>query len=1190
MKKESIQERLKKLKQAKTMSSPDRKRTTSEKNLSSLLLEKKQSANISLDENKLISSPKRSIPLSLTEDSESNNLRNEMNSALKSGEVSNEKFASFIQKATNMFQSYETELYHLKKNYGKFTSTKLGIDQSNKININYIASQRQIFQSKLTEILSENTDLSQKFKKVQNEYEQKISALFKENENLSKILGKMSNEVICELQKKISELTGMTKERDKENAALKEKIRTVDSIFAQVNQLRDDLKEKDEELTELNQQQIKSMKKIEELSKRIIQLQDEISNYISTISKKDEEIKKLNETITALNNSNSEKEKIIDSKTDTIKEKENEIQLLFNDNVQWEEKYSIQTKEIESFKKWSMWDMSQIEAFRKIDLLTEDLGKTKSENKLYLDENTHLKERNSFLTENLDTEKKKNNELTTEVESLSLIKIKYNQLEKDLEDYMQIKTDNAKMKKELKEINENYESQIKTSKKNYESQIETNQKNFEIQLKNQEISYENKIKEINLTHEDNVKKLEEEINQKETEIKNLNNHNSEIQEQLFKKSELFQNIKDIYESTIEKVKEQEEKIRNLEKNGPKKSDDIFGDEETNTSNEGNSETQMTQPVQTKMYSTFNKYSFTKELLKDYYFVIYLFDHALSIQNVIASIITNMDGYMSNLFLRKDNLNFYFNIQLELLEDIFFISFDKILSKQCQNFFSNDEEKKKIKIDFYKINFENFDKSTIEQIVEEIFNYSIIKKLKTSKTLEQLSNGIIKRYQKKFDFDENLGDFVKKEIYSDFENNIDKYKKKITDDIKSLVELSLHNLKEGILYHGTKEIYSFEKYFAEYYNININYEKKKIIFQRETISNEQLDAVYHMIKSNNFIDISFINCFSEKSADNLYKILKFLSLHAPNIKSLTLNDNSGINGDFFIKKIVPIIQQFKDLAILILTKNCLNDEEIKALCEYLKNNKTVKYLSLADNQITTTSGYFFADALVKNKTIEILILNRNEVNDGGLTTMLNALKNNNKSIKMLNLGDNDIQEEDFNSLVEYLNSNPPLTQLDISGNHIHPTTANTLGVALKKASHLESFLANRCGLNDDTTPILLNFLQSCSISHLEIDMNLFTDMGNLVIANKIKSCVNLKKISLRECQISNIFLDIISQALITSHHLEELNFEGNTFDEKGFSTFCMKMQNNKDVIVKFSKNMLPKNAEAIVGDLKNIILN
>ena len=95
-------------------------------------------------------------------------------------------------------------------------------------------------------------------------------------------------------------------------------------------------------------------------------------------------------------------------------------------------------------------------------------------------------------------------------------------------------------------------------------------------------------------------------------------------------------------------------------------------------------------------------------------------------------------------------------------------------------------------------------------------------------------------------------------------------------------------------------------------------------------------------------------------------------------------------------------------------------------------------------------------------------------------------------------------------------------MNISGNHIHQQCANVLGVAIKKASNLSTLIVNRCGLNDETTPSLLNFLQGCTISHLEMDMNLFSDMGNLVIANKIKSCKNLKKISLKECNISGIF--------------------------------------------------------------------
>ena len=87
-----------------------------------------------------------------------------------------------------------------------------------------------------------------------------------------------------------------------------------------------------------------------------------------------------------------QRDKTITEKDKYIKEKEDEIKTLFTDNVQWEEKYSIQSKEIENFKRWSLWDQNLIESFKKIEALEVDLLKANETVEKYQSENEHIKE------------------------------------------------------------------------------------------------------------------------------------------------------------------------------------------------------------------------------------------------------------------------------------------------------------------------------------------------------------------------------------------------------------------------------------------------------------------------------------------------------------------------------------------------------------------------------------------------------------------------------------------------------------------------------------------------------------------------------------------------------------------------------------------------------------------------------
>ena len=89
-----------------------------------------------------------------------------------------------------------------------------------------------------------------------------------------------------------------------------------------------------------------------------------------------------------------DKNKIIEDNSKQLKEKESEIELLYTDNLQWEDKYKLVSKEIENFKKWSLWDQNLIESYKKIESLDlENKEKAETITKLQ-EEAVHIKTRN----------------------------------------------------------------------------------------------------------------------------------------------------------------------------------------------------------------------------------------------------------------------------------------------------------------------------------------------------------------------------------------------------------------------------------------------------------------------------------------------------------------------------------------------------------------------------------------------------------------------------------------------------------------------------------------------------------------------------------------------------------------------------------------------------------------------------
>ena len=69
--------------------------------------------------------------------------------------------------------------------------------------------------------------------------------------------------------------------------------------------------------------------------------------------------------------------------------------------------------------------------------------------------------------------------------------------------------------------------------------------------------------------------------------------------------------------------------------------------------------------------------------------------------------------------------------------------------------------------------------------------------------------MIAKYDKNFDFDIILEDFVNKDIVPLVQKKIQKYDNGILKDMRNLIELLIHNIKTVKLYIDGKEEYSFD---------------------------------------------------------------------------------------------------------------------------------------------------------------------------------------------------------------------------------------------------------------------------------------------------------------------------------------------------------------------------------------------
>ena len=1123
-----------------------------------------------------------------------------------------ERFGYYINNANEMFKNYEKQLQYYSMYSGKYNVKDLtvclctDITALNERSFYILSDKKKVFENELNKMnLDENNPDLESVKKL---YQDKIDTLFKENKNLNRVIEKMTNQVVANFQLKINDLFTENKKIKQLNGELEEKVMKVKFIFAENSQFMSKMKEKDAEINALNKQQIQYMNKFEKAIVEIKQLKDSNKMIRENVLEKERkynekciELKKVEGTL-------EERENTIKDKIVKITEQENQIKLLFNDNILWEKKFNEKVKENENFKKWAMWDTDLVESFKKNEKLTEDLNDTKKSLENNIEENKQYKETNRKLREELDNTKRSENKLKKENSELNIIKNKYIELEEKLKDYLEIKKQNESYKVEIKEMKKEYEAKITNDKHNYESEsnkVKKESENKLNELKKQHNSNMNTIKEnfekkTNQLNEE-IQNLKDEITSQKEEIEKKEKMNDDLNAQLDKKTEILGNLRKSYDDLTEKLKSREEKLQKYESN-EQKNKSVFDEDDEKDTNTNNSDKNVTTE---KIISTFDQFSFTKEVLNDYLYCLYLFETTISIQSLVSNIMGNLNLFSTYSF-KTSKLNSISNyplnsIQNEFLEDVYFVAFDKLISKKIlinkDKVFINGVLDKNI----LKANFEDFDPGTISEICIELINKNIITKLKSPKTIEQLSQLFNSKYTKKFDFEgEKLNDFLTKQVIPIVKKRISRYDKNIIGEIRTLVELSLHNIHDGKIIIDGEEVYNFEKFFEQYNNYkNVSDRIFSIEMEKAIINNgEGVDNIKHTLKYYNSQIIKMDKCFSNMNDENnvnnylsklgyMNKVLASINYYQTKISQLSFINNKLDR--IFNSTILSCIKLIKTLTMLDLSNNELNEENIKGLCEFLKQNKTIKVLYLNNNNLTSACGYYMADTFKKNDTIEILHLSHNKLNESGFDSFLNILANDNTNLKDLDISYNELKFLDFKSLSGYLNSNPPLKKLDISGNNLDPQAANIIGVSFKKLTNLEEMKLNNCGITDDSVQQLFNFLNDSSIQNLEIDSNKLESHGPMIAFKKFMVCNKLRYLSYQNMTLLPFFVDMIIQAINVNNSLERINLKQNIIKEDILKKFVDVASKSKNIKIIFSKDKLPDNAIEIIGGNKNILL-
>jgi hypothetical protein len=217
-----------------------------------------------------------------------------------------------------------------------------------------------------------------------------------------------------------------------------------------------------------------------------------------------------------------------------------------------------------------------------------------------------------------------------------------------------------------------------------------------------------------------------------------------------------------------------------------------------------------------------------------------------------------------------------------------------------------------------------------------------------------------------------------------------------------------------------------------------------------------------------------------------------------------------------------------LETLDLTYTNMEDLNIIALVHGLRNNKTLKCLDLSGQAELSQSGWAAIERLIGYNVLRELLLAHTEGSVGGASILASCLSGNH-SLEKLDLEGafgEDEASESFLALCESLRGNTTLRHLDVRGN----------------------------GLDLDGVCAAALKLDTMSLETLHLNENSVTSCGISALARSLQGSCTLKELSLQGCNLDDMGLLKLGEALTTNVSLEVLDVRTNAFTHNGVSQF------------------------------------
>ncbi len=407
---------------------------------------------------------------------------------------------------------------------------------------------------------------------------------------------------------------------------------------------------------------------------------------------------------------------------------------------------------------------------------------------------------------------------------------------------------------------------------------------------------------------------------------------------------------------------------------------------------------------------------------------------------------------------------------------------------------------------------------------------------------------------------NLKDFLNQKSFKFSDIN--------KEEIEIIKKISLTKFGEGIsileLYKKKKKIY------MKTINSTFNILKEKILNEREELNNnEPLNEFLTLTKPPLELQMNF----DELKYDDNYSIINYQIFNIfPKIRELSLNVSEI--SVYILYSLILYCPKLTSLKITVFKNNEKTEKIVNGLLSLLISSlKFLNEFSLNNIIIESDKVEGFVNEIkksqIKKLTINHCINSKNdlqffipyfsnanqltEINLSGHQFHIPKLLSNSllnyelsKQLTTINFNSCSLDEEDIKYIANYIVSSSSLLVCDIGNNYLSQLACSTFGYSIIKTSSLETLRMNDCGINGESLLFLFNGKGSKPLKNVNLNGNIFGDIGLVSVSAFLKSSPKLESIELKNVGGTDMgFISIINTIQFNAESkMKYVNFEKN----------------------------------------------